>query len=84
MHPDRRPWTRAELDTLDKLLGKVSAAKIAKRLKRAKSSVVIKIKALGRSRRVTEGYTIRELELCFGEDHHKIKKWIADGRLGDG
>gem|GEM_PF-2640441 len=33
MHPDRSPWTPQELDTLDKLLGKVSPATIAKRLK---------------------------------------------------
>ena len=46
MHPDRLPWTQQELDTLDKLLGKVSAATIAKRLKRTETSVVMKIKAL--------------------------------------
>jgi len=84
MHPDRRPWTQQELDTLDKLLGTVSAAPIAKRLKRTETSVVMKIKALGYSRRVTEGFTIRDLELCFGEDHHKVQKWIANGWLRDG
>ncbi len=84
MHPDRRPWTPQELETLEKLLGKVSAGTIAKRLKRTETSVVMKIKALGHSRRVTEGYTIRDLELCLGEDHHKIQKWIANGWLRDG
>jgi hypothetical protein len=84
MHPDRRPWTPQELGTLDKLLGKVSAATIAKRLKRTETSVAMKIKALGHSRRVTEGYTIRDLELCLGEDHRKIVKWIACGWLRDG
>ncbi len=84
MHPDRRKWTQQELDTLDKLLGKVSAATIAKRLKRTETSVVMKIKALGHSRRVSEGYTMRDLELCLGEDHHKIQKWIANGWLRDG
>ena len=43
----------------------------------------MKIKALGHSRRLTEGYTIRDLELCFGEDHHKIQRWIANGWLHD-
>lgn len=84
MHPDRRPWTPLELDTLDKLLGKVSAATIAKRLKRTETSVAMKIKAIGHSRRVTEGYTIRDLELCLGEDHRKVEKWIANGWLHDG
>lgn len=81
MHPDRRPWTQQELDTLDNMLGKVSTGTIAKRLKRTESSVVMKIKALGLSRRVREGYTMLDLEECLGEDHHKIQKWIANGWL---
>ena len=83
MNQDRRPWTPAELDSLDRLLGKVSAATIAKRLKRTETSVVMKIKAPGRSRRVSAGYTMRDLEECLGEDHHKIKKWISNGWLRD-
>jgi hypothetical protein len=83
MHQDRRPWTQEELDSLDQLLGKVSAATIAKRLKRTETSVVMKIKALGHSRRVSEGYTMHDLEECLGEDHHKIQKWIACGWLRD-
>jgi hypothetical protein len=81
MTQDRRPWTREELDILDRLLGKVSAATIAKRLKRTETSVVMKIKALGHSRRVSEGCTMRDLEKCLGEDHHKIQRWIASGWL---
>ena len=84
MHPDRRPWTPVEMETLDKLLGKVSAATIAKRLKRTETSVVMKIKSLGHSRRVTEGYTIRDLELRLGEDHRNIRKWVERGWLRDG
>lgn len=83
MHPDRRPWTKQELGTLDNLLGKVSATTIAKRLKRTEASVVMKIKALGHSRRVREVYTMRDLEECLGEDHHKVYKWIAIGWLRD-
>jgi hypothetical protein len=83
MNQDRRPWTQGELDSLDRLLGKVSAATIAKRLNRTETSVVMKIKTLGHSRRVSEGYTMRDLEGCLGEDHHKIQKWIAKGWLRD-
>jgi hypothetical protein len=72
MNQDRRP--QPELDSLDRLLGKVSAATIAKRLKRTETSVVMKIKALGHSRRVSEGYTVRDLEECLGEDHHTGRK----------
>ncbi len=83
MHPDRRPWTAEELETLDKLLGKVSAATMAKRLRRTESSVVMKIKSMGFSRRVRSGYTMRDLELCLGADHHKVQQWIDDGLLRD-
>lgn len=83
MHMDRRPWTSAELRLLEKMVGRVSTATIAKRLRRPESSVVNKLKRLGTSRRVQDGYTMRDLELCLGEDHRKISKWIANGWLQD-
>ena len=83
MKMDRRPWTQAELGVVQNLVGRVSAATIAKRLRRPESSVVNKIKRLGTSRRVREGYTMRDLEQCLGEDHHKISVWIANGWLRD-
>lgn len=84
MHMDRRPWTAADLDLLERLVGRVSTATIAKRLRRPESSVVNKLKRMGTSRRVREGYTIRDLGLCLGEDHHKIEGWIKNGWLRDG
>jgi hypothetical protein len=83
MKTDRRPWTEAELKLVEHLVGRVSAATIAKRLHRPESSVVNKLKRLGTSRRVREGYTMRDLEQCLGEDHHKISVWIANGWLRD-
>jgi len=83
MHIDRRPWTRVEMDLLENLVGRVSSATIARRLRRPESSVVNKLKRMGTSRRVRDGYTMRELELCLGEDHHKIAGWIKNGWLGD-
>jgi hypothetical protein len=81
MKMDRRSWTEAELDCLENLVGRVSSATIAKRLRRPESSIVNKLKRLGTSRRVGDGYTMRELELCLGEDHHKIAAWIKNGWL---
>jgi len=78
---DRRPWTAAEMDLLERLVGRVSTATIAKRLHRPESSVVNKLKRLGTSRRVREGYTMRDLEMCLGEDHRKIARRIKNGRL---
>ena len=45
--------------------------------------MVLKIKHLGVSRRVRNGYTMRNLETCLGADHHKIQRWVADGWLRD-
>ncbi len=83
MHIDRRPWTSTELNLLEKLVGRVSTGTIAKRLRRSESSVVKRLKRTGTSRRVRDGYTMRDLELCLGEDHHKISGWIANGWLQD-
>jgi hypothetical protein len=83
LHTDRRPWTASEMNLLEKLVGHVSSATIAKRLHRPESSVVNKLKRIGTSRRVRNGYTMRELELCLGEDHNKIAQWIKNGWLQD-
>jgi hypothetical protein len=81
LHMDRRPWTASEMNLLEKLVGHVSSATIAKRLHRPESSVVNKLKRIGTSRRVRNGYTMRELELCLGEDHNKIAQGIKHGWL---
>jgi hypothetical protein len=83
LHMDRRPWTASEMNLLEKLVGRVSSATIAKQLHRPESSVVNKLKRIGTSRRVRNGYTMRDLELSFGEDHHKITQWIKNGWLQD-
>jgi hypothetical protein len=83
MRMDRRPWTATEMDLLERLVGRVSTVSIAKRLHRPETSVVNKLKRMGTSRRVREGYTIRDLGLCLGEDHHKIAAWIRNGWLRD-
>ena len=81
MHHDKHPWIAAEEAMIERLVGTVSASTIAKRLKRSETSVVLKLKRMGLSRRVRNGYTMRDLELCLGEDHHKIQQWVANGWL---
>src|SRR5712671_6913392 len=71
------------MNLLEKLVGHISSASIAKRLRRPESSVVNKLKRVGTSRRVRDGYTMHELELCFGADHQKICGWIKNGWLQD-
>jgi hypothetical protein len=83
MQIDRKPWTPAEMEQLEQLVGRVSSATIGKRLQRPESSVVNKLTRIGTSRRMRDGYTMRELELCLGEGHRKIQRWITNGWLQD-
>ncbi len=76
-HPpaDRREWTAQEEEFLREHAGSQLTHWIAKQLGRGESSVVLKLRRMKISRR------FRELELCFGVDHHSIDRWIQDGRL---
>jgi hypothetical protein len=78
---DRRDWTPEEVRFLEEHAGNRLTHWIAKRLKRSETSVVLKLKRMKISRRWREGYTLRELELCFGTDHHVIERWIREGLL---
>ena len=78
---DRKDWTPEETAFLWEHAGSRTAHWIAKRLKRSQTSVVMKLKHMWISRRVKDGYTLRELELCFGIDHHGIERWIREGKL---
>lgn len=81
---DRKFWTDEELLRLRDLLGVLPSKEIARRLGRSVASVEIKAKRLGISLRVSDGYTLRELEEGLGADHHKIEGWIARGWLRGG
>jgi len=78
---DRRDWTAPETAFLWEHVGTRSTHWIAKRLKRSETSVVMKCKHLKISRRIRDGYTLRELQLCFGIDHHGIERWVREGKL---
>lgn len=78
---DRKDWTREEAAFLWEHGGSRAARWIAKKLGRSETSVVLKFKRLKISRRVKDGYTLRELELCFGIDHHGIERWVREGKL---
>lgn len=78
---DRRDWTERETAFLMEHAGHRHTHWIAKQLGRTETSVVLKFKRLRISRRFKEGYTMRELELCFGTDHHVIERWVREGKL---
>lgn len=77
----RRDWTDEEEKFLFDHAGERSDQWIARKLGRSLTSVVMKFKHMKISRRVRSGYTLRELELCFGADHRAIERWVSDGKL---
>jgi len=75
-------WTPDEVGFLWEHAGSRTIDWMAKRLSgRSKTAIVLALKHRGISRRWREGYTLRELELCFGCDHHGIRRWIHEGKL---
>ena len=78
---DRKDWTPKETRFLIFHVGHRTTHWMAKQLKRSESSVVLKLKRLKISRAVRSGYMMRELEACFGIDHHQIERWVEKGWL---
>lgn len=81
-HPmSHQDWTKEETNFLLDHAGDKTALWIAKQLERSETSVVLKFKRLHISRRVHVGYTLRDLEMCFGTDHHVIERWVREDKL---
>ena len=78
---DRKDWTPKEQRFLWEHAGRRLTHWMAKRLRRSEASVVLKLKRMKISNRFREGYTLQELELCFGCDHNQIDRWIRAGWL---
>lgn len=78
---DRKDWSKREERFLWMHAGRRNLHWIAKQLGRSETSTVLKLKRMKISRRFREGYTLRDLELCFGCDHHGIDRWIREGKL---
>lgn len=81
-HPkDRRPWTPEEERFLEANAGVRLLRWIAKKLGRSVASVGMKLKHNHISCRIRDGYTLRDLEVCFGVDHKTAERWLSQGRL---
>ena len=78
---DRREWTPEEERFLFDYAGQRHVHWMAKRLGRTEASVTLKLKRMQISQRLRDGYTMRELEMCFGVDHKAIQRWIDRGLL---
>lgn len=79
--PNIKPWTAAEEAFLEEYAGSRSLSWLSNKLCRAETAVAIKMRRLRISRAIREGYTVRELELCFGVAHQSIDRWIRQGLL---
>lgn len=77
----RQDWLPVEEAFLMEHAGSRTVHWMAQKLKRGMTSVALKLKRMKISAAWREGYTLRELELCFGIDHHGIDKWIRAGQL---
>lgn len=74
-------WSDGEVQFLIDHAGERADTWIAKKLGRSLTAVVMKCKHMKLSRRVQRGYTMRELQLCFGCDHRTIERWMRQGKL---
>lgn len=78
---DHRDWTKKEADFASFHAGHRTTHWIAKQLGRTETAVVLKLKHLHISRAIRNGYTLSDLETCFGTDHHVIERWVEKGWL---
>lgn len=76
-----RAWTDEEERFLLQHAGTRHVEWIARRLKRSRDSVISRMKRHGIRRALRDGYTMRDLEACFGLDHKRIAQWIERGWL---
>jgi hypothetical protein len=77
----RRPWTDEEADVLEERAGQATVKSLAARLNRSHSSVKARLKHLGLSARVSEGYTQDDLRQLLGTSARSIGHWLAQGWL---
>jgi hypothetical protein len=77
----RRPWTEHEERKLWELAGYETAARIALRLGRSEGAVRFRLKSLGLSVKVKDGWSFRALQEMLHVGPAKLRRFIADGSL---
>lgn len=78
---ETRAWTPADDRFLESHAGTRLVGWMAKQLDRTPTAVAVRLKRLRISRRIREGYTLRDLQLCLGVDHRPILGWVRSGKL---
>jgi hypothetical protein len=77
----QRPWTEHEERKLWELAGYETAARIAERLGRSEGAVRFRLKSLGLSVKVKDGWSFRALQEMLHVGPSKLRRFIADGSL---
>jgi hypothetical protein len=77
----QRPWTEREERKLWELAGYETAARIAERLGRSEGAVRFRLKSLGLSVKVKDGWSLRSLQEMLHVGPSKLRRFIADGSL---
>ncbi len=77
----RRPWTEHEERKLWELAGYETAARIGERLGRSEGAVRFRLKSLGLSVKVKDGWSFRALQEMLHVGPSKLRRFVADGSL---
>jgi len=77
----RRPWTGAEVETLQERLGELSKSEIARHLGRSYYSVKARIASMRLSSRISDGYSQQDVQQLFGVGANRVRLWITRGWL---
>jgi hypothetical protein len=77
----RRPWTPKEEQELFVRAGYDPAREIARKLHRSEQSVRFRLKGLGLSGRVTDGWCLRRIQQTLHVSYRRLQHLIANGFL---
>lgn len=77
----RRPWSEQEERKLWEWAGYEPASRIGQRLGRSEGAVRFRMKALGLSARVKDGWSFRSLQQMLRVGPSKLHRFVADGLL---
>jgi hypothetical protein len=79
---EKRAWTAEDDVYLREAAGRVSLVGMAKKLGRSERCVAARCERLAVSRRARDGYSMTDLQECFGASQQTVQGWRRRGLLG--
>jgi hypothetical protein len=76
-----KPWSDEEKLALRKLVGLMGVNAIAKRLARSPHSIKSQLFQMELTAQLTDGYTVRQLQLLLGVPNRSIQMWLTTKAL---